>query len=379
MTRHHQKQYIVLAGGLTGGPIVPLLAIADAWSKQDPKITPIIFDLKNSFGESISATEQILFKRIITGKFRRYWSWKNITLPFLFLTGFFQSLFALIYYRPVIVLGAGGFVQVPVMFAAWILRIPRAIHQQDVAVTLSNSLCAPIANLVTTTFEFSIRHFPQGTGLGMQYIKGTKVFWTGNPTRFENVEANPKSKSFLNLQLNTELPVLLVFGGASGAQALNNIIIKALPELTKVVQVVHLTGPGKQQNLTVKNYHPIEFTDAMPELYNLASVVLARAGIGTLTELAEFRKPSIIVPMPQTHQESNAELIFRQQAALVLDQESLDSEILIKAIRKILFDPDLQRKYEVNMRKLFPANASDSILKLIHNVIHKHDRAVKKN
>lgn len=368
MSHPTHSKYVVIAGGLTGGPVAPLLAVTDYWQTKDKLITPVIFDVRNSFGKLIAQRRNLAFYKITTGKLRRYWTIKNVLAPVLFFIGFLQSLYYLSKLRPRLVLGAGGFVQLPVMYAAWILRIPRMIHQQDVSVTLSNRLCTPIANLITTTFEGSIRDFPQGTGLGKKYIKGTKVYWTGNPVNLPDKHA----KLSHDLKLNNELPVLLVFGGASGAESLNKIIHNSVPVLSKVVQIIHITGPHKNIYQPVKNYHPIEVSTNMSPLYQAADVVLARAGINTLTELAEFGKPSIIVPMPDTHQEVNATLIYKSGSAMVLDQSTLTGDVLVKAIRKIIFEPDRQKKYVANLKRLFKSNAAQEIVSLIdHTVLHK--------
>ncbi len=366
------KKNIILAGGSTGGPITPLLSIIRLWQKQDTRITPVIFDVKNSYGEAISKKDNIEFKKIYTGKLRRYWTIKNLLTPFLLIIGFFQSVYYLRKFHPRLVIGAGGFVQLPAMYAAWVMRIPRVIHQQDVMVTLSNKLCSPIANLITTTFEFSIRDFSQGTGLGPKYIQGTKVYWTGNPSLYEDLSINKDISLPKEIKLKSDLPVLLVMGGAKGASPLNQIIYSALPELTKVVQIIHITGPGKKTERNQDNYYAIELSNNMAALYQTADIILARAGINTLTELAEFSKPSIIVPMPNTHQELNAELLFRTQSSLVLDQKDLDAELIIKAIRKILFESDRQKLYADNMRKLFPKNATKNILSLIMKLLDKN-------
>lgn len=371
-------KYIVLAGGLTGGPIAPLLAIAEYWQERDSRITPVIFDVGHSFGQTVARRQNFPFVRIVTGKFRRYWTIRNVLTPLLVLIGVIQSLYQLSKLRPKLVLGAGGFAQLPVMYAAWILRIPRVIHQQDVLVTLSNRLCTPIANLVTTTFEFSIRDFPQGTGLGRKYIKGTKVYWTGNPVR---AWASAKHTSLPKaIKLSGGLPVLFVFGGGSGAAALNNLIVDALPALTRVVEIIHLTGPGKAIHPATKHYHPLEDSQAMPAFYQAADVVLGRAGINTLAELAQFGKPSIIVPMPGTHQELNAQLLYKSNAAMVLDQTDLTADLLIKAIRRIIFEPDRQKKYVANLSKLFKPHAAKEILELIEEtVLNNHAQEKPQN
>lgn len=368
----HNTKYIILAGGLSGGPIKPLLAIAKYWQEQDANIVPVIIDVKNSVSKSLAQDEGYLWHRIITGKIRRYWSFWNIISPFMMFIGFIQAFVLLRKYKPIMVLGAGGFAQTPLIVMAWILRIPKLIHQQDVLVTLSNRLCAPFANIITTTFEFSIRDFHQGTGLGMKYITGTKVFWTGNPT-VASKTTYTKSHAKKHFGLHDHLPTLLVFGGGTGSAAINQIIVDSLPELTKVVQVLHITGIGKGNFVSMENYHSLEFADEMGLFYSASDIVLARAGLGTLTELAEYGRPSIIVPMPKTHQELNAELLYRTKSALVLDQEDLDGQILINAIRKILFNHEYEKTLTHNIRAIFPKHADQKVVHLIQQYLKKHE------
>lgn len=368
-----RKKYVLLAGGLTGGPIKPLLSVINEWKSKDSDITPVIVDIKKSVSLNIAKSEGIQFQRIIAGKLRRYWSIYNLFTPILFVISLFQSFRLIRKYKPVLIMGAGGFVQLPLIIMGWICRVPRMIHQQDVTVSLSNQLAAPFASLITTTFEFSIRDFPQGTGLGNKYINGSKVYWTGNPTDIiEDKISGKEAKE--KLSLHNQLPVLFIFGGGSGSQSLNKLIIENLSELTKVVQILHLTGIGKQKPVEHENYHSFEFVDNMADFYSAADIVIARAGIGTLTELAEFGKPSIIVPMPQSHQEMNAELLFRTKSALVLDQEDLSAKILINAIRKILFDPDYEKQLVHNLRVIFPKHAKEKIVELIHKLILNRER-----
>ena len=368
-----RKKYVLLAGGLTGGPIKPLLAVVNKWRSEEPDITPVIVDIKKSVSLNIAKNEGIEFKRIVAGKLRRYWSIYNLLTPILFVISLIQSFIIIRRYKPVLVMGAGGFVQLPLIVMAWICRIPRMIHQQDVTVSLSNQLAAPFANLITTTFEFSIRDFPQGTGLGNKYINGSKVYWTGNPTDIINDKVSSKDAKS-KLSLHNQLPVLFIFGGGSGSQSLNKLITENLKELTKVVQILHITGIGKQKPVVHENYHSFEFADNMGDFYSAADIVIARAGIGTLTELAEFGKPSIIVPLPQTHQEMNAELLFRTKSALVLDQEDLDAKILINAIRKILFDPNYEKQLVHNLRVIFPKHAKEKVVELIIKLITHRGR-----
>lgn len=371
MHESSKKQYVFLAGGLTGGPIMPLLSICETWQIENPKITPVILDVRKSTSRHLAKLKHIPFHSIITGKFRRYWSIKNVFSPILVLIGFIQSIWYLWRYRPIAILGAGGFVQLPLLYTAWIFRIPRFIHQQDVLPSLANQLSAPVANIITTTFESSLRDFLQGTGLGKKFVSTNKVFWTGNPsTPIE--KSLDKTKALQIFNLSTDLPVLLVVGGATGSAAINELIISSLDKLTKVVQIIHLTGSRKTVAVNHFNYHPYEFLDNIHEAYAAADVVLGRAGIGTLTDLAKAKKPSIIVPMPETHQEFNAELIYQDHAALVVDQSELDADRLVSLIRQLLFDLEFSQKLVKNMGSLFPKNANQKVFHLYKTYLKDH-------
>lgn len=380
MSKNSQpKEYVLLAGGLSAGPIVPLLAVVEEWQKSNGAIKPVVVDLKHSVAARLAKERQLQFERIITGKLRRYWTWQTIFLPLLGIIGFIMAVRLMQRYRPVAVLGAGGFVQLPLVLAAWCFRIPRFIHQQDVAPTLTNSLSAPFANKITVTFESSIRDFPQGTGLGKKYIATDKVLWTGNPvlTTFGTKHIS-KSAALKQFGLHTQLPVLLVVGGGTGAAGINKLLYRDLPALTEVVQVLHSTGVGKQEHSVRENYHPYEFISNIEAAYQAADVVLSRAGLGSLSSLAYAKKPAIIIPMPNTHQEANAQLLFTRKAAIVLDESETTVPIIISSIRKLLFEPSTAKTLVKNLESLFPLHASHKVVKVIVDYLHQHEASHKR-
>ncbi len=374
MGKKHSSKYLFLVGGLSAGPITPLLAVAKEWQQHHHNVRPVILDARKSVARTIAQKEHYLFHTIISGKLRRYWSVRTVLSPLLILVGFVQSLWLLNKYRPIAVLGAGGFVQVPVIAASWVLRIPRFIHQQDVRLTLSNALCTPLANLVTVTFENSLREFPQGSGFGKKFVTSNKVFWTGNPSyQVTDRDKMSKSAALKEFGLHQQLPVLLVVGGGTGSSALNDFIIQNLNQLTKVVQVLHSTGTRSTEQKSAENYQSYQFIHNMAAAYEASDIVLSRAGLGTLTDLAHHKKPAIVVPMPQTHQESNAAMLYAQNAAIVIDQSELTVTKLLTAIRELLFNPELIREFTGNLHKIFPENAAKKIYTLQSKFLSKHD------
>jgi UDP-N-acetylglucosamine--N-acetylmuramyl-(pentapeptide) pyrophosphoryl-undecaprenol N-acetylglucosamine transferase len=368
MTNSKKTQSVVFVGGLTGGPVTPLLAVATEWCKQDLNIAPTFIDLKKSVASRLVPRAGFKFQTIITGKLRRYWTIKNLLTPFLLLIGLIQSLIILVRLRPIAVVGAGGYVQVPVMYAAWLLKTPRFIHQQDIVPTLANKLVAPIASQITTTFQKSVKDFSQGLGFSKNYAQYNKVVWTGNPSI---VTSTPKSEAQKIFKLDPDWPTVLVNGGGSGAIGLNQALIHNLQELIKVAQVMHSTGVGKKIKPPIDlpavhdRYHQYEYIEHMDEALIAADIVITRAGIGTITGLSDYGKISIIIPMPNSHQEANAQYLYDHFAAIVLDQMEITPDTFAKVVRKLLFDVKLQKELQKNISAIIPKDATRNVLKVI--------------
>ncbi len=302
--------------------------------------------------------EKIEFKSIPSGKMRRYASFKNFIDPFFILAGFFKSFFIILKYRPDLVVSAGSFVSVPVIWAAWILRVPSLIHQQDARPGLANVLTAPFAKVITVTFEKSLIDY------------GKKAVWIGNFLRpeFSQYYITPK-EARERLNLHDNLPVVLILGGGTGALAINELIAAGLNELVKFCQIVHITGRDKSATEPRANYHPHEFVhiDGMIKAYAAADLVVSRCGMGVLTELSHLAKPSILIPMPESHQEDNALVFGREQAAVVLVQEDLTPARLAETIKKTLLDKELLERLSRNIRRVIKAGANEEIVKIIEH------------
>ncbi len=357
---------ILFVGGGSGGPVMPLLAVAEEIKVYHPKVELFFVGTNNGPERAMAKNATMSFFTIPAGKLRRYFSLLNITTPFLVVAGFLKSLFILRRINPNCVVGAGGFVQVPLMWAAWVLRIPIIIHQQDVYPTLANKLCSAIASKITVAFEQSLKDFPESFGFLYKKPQG-KVVWTGNPF-FEKFRLLTKEQGLEKFGLNSNLPVLYVTGGGTGAKFINALIKNALPQLSEIVQIIHSTGKGKIENLTFPNYHAFEFIENPGFAYAAADIVISRAGLSTITELANLSKISIIIPMSKTHQEYNAELLAQQQAAIVLQEEDLTPELLPKIIRKILFSRDWQELLTKNISKLMPVHSGQKIAEIITKI-----------
>lgn len=362
---------ILLAGGGSGGPVAPLIAVAQAIKKQQPTAKFLLVGTHKGPERQMAENAGIAFTAIPAGKWRRYFALQNFAAPFLTLAGFFAALKILKRFRPDCIFGAGSFVQVPVIWAGWFLKIPVIIHQQDVSLSLANRLCEPCAKKITVCFEKSLSDFSESFGLFYKHKKEEKITQTGNPFRAElgNVK---REQGLKKLNLSTDMPILLVLGGGTGADFVNRLIIKALPELSKIIQIVHSTGLRAARQVAYENYHQFNFIADMASAYAAADIVLSRAGLSTLTELANLGKVSIIIPMPETHQEYNAALLEKFKAALVFEQKDVSAPGLVAVIRRLLFNLPMQKSLAKNISQIMPKNSAGKIAELIIDSAHKY-------
>ncbi len=354
--QNKKRVKILLTGGGTGGSVAPLLAVA-----EELRITNFLWlGTKHGPEREMVEKEDIKFKAIANGKFRRYFRWRNFIDLFFILLGFLQSFFIILKWRPDLVMSAGSFTSVPAVWAAWLLRVPILIHQQDARPGLANKLMAPFAKVITVAFEKSLADY------------GKKAVWTGNPVRRSLTTRNKEQGARNSFNLKNDLPVVLVIGGGTGAMAINELINKALPELTRFCQIIHIAGRNKKQETRNKkpNYKNYDFlnSEQMAEAYVAADVVVSRCGMGVLTELSYLGKPAILIPMPDSHQEENAAIFAKKKAAIVLNQEELTPEKLADNIKKLLNDEMLSGKLSGNIKEVIKRGANEEIVKIVEHI-----------
>jgi UDP-N-acetylglucosamine--N-acetylmuramyl-(pentapeptide) pyrophosphoryl-undecaprenol N-acetylglucosamine transferase len=355
---------VLFTGGFTLGPVTPLLAVSEELRRQDPTIEVFWIGTYTGPERTLIAEYNIPFKAICSGKFRRYFSLRHIADNFHFICGFFQSFFYLLRSRPDVVVSAGGFVSVPVVVAGWFLGIPSFIHQQDRRPGLANRIMAPFASKITVAFKQSVKAFPR-----------KKSEWVGNPVR-EDIFHNNRQEALDYFDLSNEKPVLFVYGGGTGAKRLNELVEESLPMLLDFCQVIHITGIGKAGKMKKQEgYRRYQFlTEGMVHAYDAADLVVSRAGMGALTELAALHKPSIIIPMPDTHQEKNAEAFENENAIQYVRQNTLNSERFVEKIKYTFDNLSRYRDRADNMSKVLPRGAKKRVAEAIIEVASRENK-----
>lgn len=324
---------IIMTGGGSSGHVTPNIALI-------PKLTEMGYQIhyigsKNGMEKPLIEKEGIPYYPISAGKLRRYLDLKNITDVFRVLDGVRQSVTILRKVKPSVVFSKGGFVSCPVVWAAWLCRIPVVIHESDMTPGLTNRLSMPFASKVCYTFPESGRHIPENKGV-----------LTGIPIR----QALYKGKKEHGLKLcgfSEGKPVIMVMGGSQGAESINKAVRNSLKTLLRNFQICHICGKGNMNPdfNSIEGYRQFEYIDEeLPHLFAMANLVVSRAGATSLFELLALKKPNLLIPLSKKasrgDQILNAESFQKQGFSQVLMEENLNAESLIAGVREVYGEKD---------------------------------------
>jgi UDP-N-acetylglucosamine--N-acetylmuramyl-(pentapeptide) pyrophosphoryl-undecaprenol N-acetylglucosamine transferase len=218
------------------------------------------------------------------------------------------------------------------------------------------------------SLEGSVKEFSQGFNL-FATKRSAKIFHTGNPVRTSVLHGH-RSEAKTYFRFVSDLPTLLVTGGGTGAEFLNLLVKETLPQLCKVFNVIHIYGRQKTAATSSEGYFATPFLDRMDLVYAISDIVVTRAGLSTISELANLGKVSILIPMPNTHQEANAFYLGQLGAALVLAQEEIIPEQFLTTLSSLRLDGDRQKELSQNIRSIMPHDSVSRMEKIINTVIH---------
>ncbi len=351
----NSSKKIVLTGGGSAGHVTPNIALIPALKKAGFEIYYI--GSYNGIEKKLIEDYNIPYFGISTGKLRRYFDPKNFSDPFRVLKGFSEAKKLLKRIKPDIVFSKGGYVSVPVVRAAGVLRIPYIVHESDMTPGLANKLSMTGARKICCNFPETLRVLP-----------ADKAVLTGTPIREElskgSREAGKKLCGF-----EDDKPVLMVIGGSLGAQSVNETVRYALPRLLPHFNIVHLCGNEKMDNLklTVPGYKQFEYVkNELKDIFAMADIVVSRAGANSICELLALKKPNILIPLStkssRGDQMLNARSFEQQGFSMVIDNDELDEDILVETIDELYNN---REKFLEAMSKSNLHSATDTIVKII--------------
>lgn len=370
---------VIVAAAGTGGHINPGLAIANKIKEKEPN-SKIIFigtsrglenDLVPRAGYELKIIEAYgLSKQISIENFKKMYT----TLK---ATGKVRKIIQ--EFKPDVVIGAGGYICGPVVWAAKKEKIPVVLHESNAFPGKAVKFLAKKADTVLISFEEA----------RLRITNAKNIVFTGTPVKIEKKQYTEDQKKEIihtgGLQEN--LPIILIFGGSQGAQKINESVIGILEnKLNKNYQIIWATGP-KQYNIIKEelssknmNIENIQNAKIMPYIYNMeevmniSDVIVARSGAMTITEISNLGKPSILVPLPnvsQNHQLYNAKVLEDVGAAKIILNNELTKENLNDEIEKIIKNPELMEKMKEKALSKSVKNVQEKIYKEISKVIKK--------
>jgi UDP-N-acetylglucosamine--N-acetylmuramyl-(pentapeptide) pyrophosphoryl-undecaprenol N-acetylglucosamine transferase len=359
---------IVLSGGGTGGHIYPALAMAREIKKLNPEASFLYIGTEKGLEKDLVSREGLDFKAIEITGFKRSLSLENVKTIWRFLKGVSNSKKLLKEFKPDVVIGTGGYVCGPVVYAASKMKIPTIIHEQNSVPGLTNKFLSRYVNKVAISFEEARQFFPK-----------EKVVFTGNP-RGSEVVSHIGSNAIQQLGIKKGIPSVLIFGGSRGAKAINEAVLKNVEVLKdKPYQVIYITGDVHYQSVkeeldlvgTPDNVIVKPFIHNMPEILPSVDLVVSRAGATTLAELTALGIASILIPSPyvtNNHQEKNAQALVQKGAATMIKESELNGSTLIKAIDEIMLDTDRIESMKKSAKQMGIPDSAERLLKMMQDL-----------
>ncbi|MGL6221624.1 MAG: undecaprenyldiphospho-muramoylpentapeptide beta-N-acetylglucosaminyltransferase, partial [Lacrimispora sphenoides] len=316
---------IILTGGGTAGHVTPNLALVPSLKERNYDIHYI--GSYQGIERKLIEGAGIPYDGISSGKFRRYFDFKNFSDPFRVLKGYWEALRLIKNYKPDVVFSKGGFVAVPVVLAAKHCKVPVIIHESDMTPGLANRLSITSATKICCNFPETLPYLPK-----------EKAVLTGSPIRKELLMGD-RQTGLKYARLSANRPVILIIGGSLGSVTVNTALRGILPKLLKNYQVIHICGKGNldESLIGMEGYVQYEYVDApLKHLFAAADLMISRAGANSICEILALRKPNILIPLSAAasrgDQILNARSFAKQGFSSLLEEENLAGDSLLQAI-----------------------------------------------
>lgn len=354
---------VVIACGGTGGHLFPGLAVAEVLKSRGHEILLLISE-KQIDATAVRDRKEFRIEKIAAVGLPRLFSIHVFPFAQKFLNGLAACRRIYRSFRPDAVLGMGGFTSTGPILAGRMAGLPTFIHESNAIPGKANRLNAWLSKKVLLGFEECARFFPDVT-----------VVVTGTPIRNSLQRPVDRQEALNNLRLKSGLQTVLVMGGSQGAHGINEAVLAVLPRFAaKPVQFVHLTGK-EDEHYVYECYQKAgipafvsAFYHRMEEPYTIANVAIARSGAASLTEIAYFGLPTILIPYPyaaENHQLLNAEMFARHGSAEVLEESRVSGDTLSSLIDKLLKNGARVRQSTEQPPALAPETAANRIAEII--------------
>jgi UDP-N-acetylglucosamine--N-acetylmuramyl-(pentapeptide) pyrophosphoryl-undecaprenol N-acetylglucosamine transferase len=354
---HQHRLRVLIAGGGTGGHLFPGIAIADAFSEAISEAEVMFIGSGRPLEISVLSQTGYRFDTITIEGLKGRSRWNQLLAAFKIPGAIWASMRKLWGFRPHLVVGVGGYSAGPVVAAAWLMRVPRVLHEQNLVPGITNRVLARLANRIYVSFDET-----------RECLATRKARLTGNPVRralLTGKAKRPASQNGLHL---------LVMGGSQGAHALNMALIEAMAELPEKAPLCVRHQTGTKDLVRVQSayaHHGIEaevrpFFDDMAACYDWADLVICRAGATTVAEITAVGLPAILVPYPfasDDHQRLNAQAVVAAGGGEMIIEKDLDGEVLAERLKHYSAHPEALEGMASAARTLGRPQAAEEIVK----------------
>ena len=376
---------IVLLGGGTGGHFYPLIAVAEAIEDiclEKTLLEPELYYIgPTPFDPPTLLEHNIIYRPGTAGKMRRWGSVVNIFDAFKTMVGIMRAVPQMFNLYPDVIFSTGGYTAFPALVAARLLRIPVIIYDADSKPGRVSLWSSKFARAIAVAHPEAAAGFPKRVR--------ERIARVGHPIRKE-ILGVAKEGGFEFMRLDTSVPAILILGGSQGARAINETVLDALADLVSRYDIVHQTGSAHIVECTgiasvvlkdsryADRYRPFGLlnTLSLRMAAGAASVIVARAGSGTIFELASWGIPAILVPIPldvSHDQTENAFSYARTGAAVVIEQRNLTPHVLSAEIDRLMNDPLLREKMRTAGKEFARPDAARKIARMLLDIGLTHE------
>lgn len=355
---------VVISAGGTGGHIYPALAIINKIKKEEPNSEFLYIGTHNRMEKDLIPSLGIAYEEIEITGFIRKLTLENVKTLTRFLKARKRCLQIIKEFNPDIVIGAGGYVTAPVIWAANKLGHKTFIHEQNSVVGLSNKFLSKYVDRIGVSFECTLSEFPKD-----------KVSLTGNPCSEKAIATKKASKSDFGLSEDKKL--VLIVMGSLGSKTINEKLEEYVYGFrNKNYEVVFVTGKDYYEKIKARrfpeNVKVVPFVEGLPALMKCTDIMVSRAGASTMSEIMALGIPTIFIPSPyvtNNHQYKNAFDLVEKKAALMLEEKELNKTAFIHAIDELLDDEKKYTEIKNNVSKLGIKDSSSRIYGILKEMI----------
>ena len=354
---------IVFTGGGTAGHVLPNFPLIERFLNDGWRVCYV--GSKDGIEKKIieeNFAGKVEYFGITCDKLRRYATYKHVLMPFKLVYGFWEAFFLLKKLKPKLIFSKGGFVSVPVVLSAWMLRKKIVVHESDYSVGLANSLVFPMSNLIGVSFDPSLYE--------KKYRK--KMIQIGPLIRSSFFEKSDLSDIEFE---NKEKKTLLILGGSLGAKNINEMVYRNIDELKNKFNVFHVCGRGNLPNFSLgkyeDSYRVFEFlNEGIADLMKKSDLIISRAGVNSIWEILLMKKSSILIPLSpkksRGDQVDNARYFKNLGVTEVIQDDDLNFHILMKKVNEIFENYDsFRQKIEEHNFKIGNDELYEKILSIL--------------